>query len=183
MKSLLRKQFMEKRAALSEKEVIAKSEIIISKLEELPEFKPAKNILCYVSFSTEVETIPFIKKYLLTKSKNILVPKMIGNKLRLFRINSFSDLAPGNFNILEPVNGKEFDAAQLTWEDIILVPGLAFDIAHDRLGYGKGYFDRLLKDTKARKIAIAFELQILTKLPTENHDVKVDRIITEKRII
>ena len=189
MKSLLRKQMLDKRLSLSAKEVKTKSELIVSKLENMLEFKAAKNILCYVSFNNEVDTIALIKKYLLTKSKSIIVPKVIGNKLALFKINNFSDLALGKFNILEPIKGELFDLTNLTASDIILVPGVAFDLEHNRIGYGKGYFDKLLakiitmKEKSPKIIALAFELQIVDKINAEQHDIKVDKIITEKRII
>ena len=174
---------------MQQQELEKKSEIIISKLEDLSEFKSAKNILAYVSFNKEVDTIALIKKYLLTKSKSIIVPKVIGNKLALFKINDFSDLVPGKFNILEPIKGELFDLTNLTASDIILVPGIAFDLEHNRIGYGKGYFDKLLANLNAIKekspkiIALAFELQIVDKINAEQHDIKVDKIITEKRII
>lgn len=183
MKSKIRNQLLKKRSTLSTTEVKQKSEIILTKLEELPEFKKAKNILTYVSFNNEVDTHSLIKKYLITKSKQIIVPKVIGKKLRLFKISNFSDLATGKFNLLEPVNGVEFAADKLTTSDLILVPGIAFDKGKNRIGYGKGYFDRLLTDTQAKKIAFAFDLQILDKIPAEQHDIKVDKIITEKKII
>ncbi len=183
MKSKLRVQQLEKRSALSQTEVNQKSEIIIEKLEDLPEFNAAKNILTYVSFNNEVDTHVLIKKYLLTKTKNIIVPKVIGENLRLFKISDFSNLAVGKFGILEPLKGEKFDANKLSDSDIIIVPGIAFDTEKNRIGYGKGYFDRLLKNTCAKKIALAFELQIVDKIPAEKHDIKVDKIITEKRII
>ncbi|HIH42683.1 TPA: 5-formyltetrahydrofolate cyclo-ligase [Candidatus Woesearchaeota archaeon] len=183
MKSKIRTQLLERRSVLTDKEIQAKSEIIIAKLEELLEFKSAKNILTYVSFNNEVDTHPLIKKYLITKSKSIIVPKVIGERLRLFKITSFSDLKAGKSNILEPVNGEEFVSDKLTISDLILVPGIAFDKEKNRIGYGKGYYDKLLKTTRAKKIALAFDLQIAEKIPAEEHDVQVDKIITEKSII
>jgi 5-formyltetrahydrofolate cyclo-ligase len=116
--------------------------------------------------------------------KNIVVP--ISNKkdntLTLSHLKSWEELSLGSYGILEPRTEK-IRKTNVEDIDLIIVPGVAFDEKGNRLGHGKGFYDRLLKKTKATVIGLAFEFQILENIPTDKNDVPVDMIITEKRII
>jgi 5-formyltetrahydrofolate cyclo-ligase len=180
MKEILRKQYLERREAISSKIVIEKSKKIKKLLFSLPEYKKAKTVLFYVSTGNEVSTIEMIKAAL--KEKVVAVPKTNkkNKNLIISKIKSFSELKEGAFGILEPAKINKIGIKDI---DLIIVPGVAFDSACARIGHGGGYYDRLLYKTKAPKIGLAFEAQIAKKIPCEKHDVRVDKVITEKRVI
>ena len=185
MKQKLKDEIFRKRKALSKREIDEKSTAIKEKLNLMPQFKKSKNILTYVSFNNEVDTINTIKDLLIKKEKNVLVPYVDKNKLiQISKINSFDELEPKTFGILEPKDGKirKFDAKKV---DLVLVPGIVFDKNGHRIGYGYGYYDRLLGKLgdKATKTGLCYEFQLVEKIPEEKHDVAMDIIITEKEII
>lgn len=177
-KHIIRKKILELRKNLPTYDVLKKSNEIIKKLEEIEEFKEAKKIACYISFGNEVYTHGFIKKYVETKI--ISVPVVNKKEIFLSNIKSWSELQQGAYGILEPK--KEF-LRICNNVDLIIVPGIAFDKKGNRIGYGEGYYDKLLKKLNAIKIALAYDFQLLDKIPSEKHDVKIDIIITEKRIL
>ncbi len=178
MKNRIRKELLEKRNKLSVYELLKKSNEIISKLVSLEEFKKAEKLLCYISFDNEVYTHGLIKEYV--GKKKIAVPVVRGNELILSYINDWNDLSTGAYGILEP---REIKIALPEDIQVAIIPGIAFDKKGYRIGYGKGYFDRLLPKMNALKIALAFDFQLLDELPREKHDVKMDMIITDKRIL
>ncbi len=155
---------------------------ICKQIEKLPSYNKAKTIAFYFAKNKEVSLGYLIGKAFLDSRKVFLPKTWLKEKTLTFhQIFSFSDLKPGPFGLLEPplenpqLSPKEFD--------IIFVPGVAFDLEKGRIGYGGGFYDRILKDTKALKIGVAYSFQIFEKLPLEEHDQKVDMIITEKGII
>ncbi len=167
---------LRKRTSLSFWEIKQKSQRICAVLTQLPEFKRAKSIAFYISTKSEVHTHDLIKTLLEKKEKKVSVPVYSANVLS--EISSWSELSEGAFGILEPKNLSVVNDA-----DLIIVPGVAFDRQCNRLGHGKGFYDKLLKNYKGKSIALAYEQQIVDKIPTEDHDVKVNKIITEKWII
>ncbi len=178
MKNEIRKRILERRNTLSAYEVLEKSNRIISKLEEQTEFRDADIISCYISFDNEVYTHGLIKKY--CGIKKIAVPYIRHGEIALSYVHNWNELRAGTYGILEPSVIEEADEMDI---ELAIVPGVAFDEHGNRIGYGKGYFDRLLKKMKAIKIALAFELQIVDEIEYEEHDVRMDKIITEERII
>ncbi len=184
MKQLLRSDLIKKRKKLSKHEIINKSVLIEKNLFMSNEYKLSKNILFYVSYNNEVYTHDMIKKSLL-KDKNIIVPisDLVNKKLILSKLNRWEDLVRGSYNILEPIRSK-IKEVSLNNINLIIVPAVGFDLIGNRLGHGLGYYDNLLKNSyNAYHIGLAFELQIIDQIPTEKHDIPVDKIITEKRII
>ena len=181
-KEELRKIVYEKRKNLSEVVWKEKSRKIIYQLKNLEVFQKSKTILFYVSYDGEVFTHELIKESLNTK--NVVVPKSItnNNTLLLSKLESWEDLKLGLYDILEPRDDKiqEFDAKFL---DLIIVPGVAFDLNGNRIGHGKGYYDRLLKYINKPTVSLAFEFQIMENIEVEKFDKKIDAIITEDRII
>jgi len=147
----------------------------------LREFKDAKVVLFFASFRDEVETLGMIKEAL-DMGKRVYLPKVEGDSLGIYEIEKASDLKAGYMGIPEPEADidKKRDIAQV---DVIIVPGAAFDTEGNRLGYGKGYYDRLLRERGAPLIALAFEEQVFERLPREPHDVRMDIVVTEKRVI
>ena len=142
--------------------------------------KNINSLFIYVSRENEADTHMLIKHFLKDKIK-IYVPKVIGdNEMVAARLMTWDGLITGRYGLREPKNIKEI-AVEI---DMVIAPGLAFTIEGARLGQGRGYYDRwLTENSYADTIALAYEHQILSVVPTSRHDVSVAEIITEKRRI
>lgn len=161
-----------------------KDSAIKGNLLKLEEYKKAGSILFFASFRSEVNTIPMIESAL-AQGKAVLLPKVNRKtkKLDIFEIKSIQELEKGFMGIPEPAELRPKKPGNA---DIILFPGAAFDLAGGRLGYGGGYYDKMLSSRNGKKahlIALAYELQIEEKIPIEPHDIRVEKIVTEKRVI
>lgn len=168
------------RDGLSPGDRSAKSREIRERLFSLPEFRTARTVLFFASFRSEIETGTMIRAAL-QAGKRVLLPKVKGKELELFEIGNFDrDVAPGAWGIPEPSSGRH---APLSEAHLILVPGAAFDVRGNRIGYGAGFYDKLLQDYQGTTIALAFELQIVPEVPADAHDIPVRKIVTEKRVI
>jgi len=180
MKNLIREEIKEKRRSISEINRERKSHQIFDKFISLPELKEVTNLLVYISHTEEVVT-HFMVKRLLQSDITLYTPKVEGDTLIACRLDHWEDLEFGAFGILEP---KEVIEIKHPSEfDIIMVPGVAFSKKGDRMGQGKGFYDRYLKESTAVKVGLAYDEQILDELPTEEHDVPMDIIITDSTII
>lgn len=158
-----------------------RSIIITNKIIESKEYKSAKVVALYKSLKSEVDTINLTENSLKT-GKIVALPKVYNNSLNFYKINSSNEkLVKSNFGIKEP-EGNSLNFIDKNKIDLIIVPGLAFDKENNRLGFGKGYYDRYLKDFKGTSIGICFSEQLLDKslLPTNENDVKVKMVITDK---
>jgi 5-formyltetrahydrofolate cyclo-ligase len=152
----------------------------------LPGMQHWSTLFIYVNFRSEVETLELIKNCI-NQDIRVAVPLVDASAVRMIPLlikNPEQDLVPGYYNIPEPDPKKslrlepgEIDAA--------VIPGSVFDIHGGRLGYGGGYYDRfLLTDApQAKRIGLAFELQVVDKVELEPHDQPLDILITEKRIV
>ena len=188
-KKELRKTILQLRNCLTIDELQIKSSTITNKLKDVKSFKQSNFVLCYVDFRNEVMTKELIK-YCLEKNKKVAVPLIESrsgkqNRMLASEIHSIdNDLEPGFFGVYEPKKSciRVIDPNMI---DFIVVPGVAFDYDRNRLGYGGGFFDRFMCEVKTNctKAAVAFDLQVLDKIPADAHDMKVDMIITENRII
>ena len=161
------------------------SKQIGQRLLDLDAVASAKTVCCYVSFRDEVHTHELICHWL-KQGKTIAVPYCHEPDLEIHRIESFAELQPGMMQILEPDDRvrksgeRKMAAAEF---DVIIVPGLGFTKHGVRLGYGRGYYDRLLRDQdRVEKIGICFECQIFDWLPCGEHDVVLNRIVTETNL-
>jgi 5-formyltetrahydrofolate cyclo-ligase len=184
MKKEIRSTILKKRNSMLFSEVLEKSERIKEQVFKMDEFKDAKTILFYVSYDNEVYTHEMIKESLQIK-KQVVVPKTYMNKRTILcsSLTKWDDLLTGAYNILEP-RQEYFNEVSLESIDLIIIPGVAFDYQGNRIGHGMGYYDRLLKKKiNAYRLGLAFELQIVKNIPTEPHDVKVEKIVTEEHII
>ncbi len=134
----------------------------------------------FASFRSEVDTVPMIRQAL-QSGKRIILPKVKNKALELFEIADFdADVVPGAWGIPEPQSGTP---GRLEDVDLMVVPGAAFDEQGNRIGYGAGYYDKLLPSFKGPTVALAFEEQIVRYIPVETHDIPVGKIVTEKRVI
>ena len=177
-KSLLRKRFLEIRNSLSPAEKSSFSTKIKQNLFNSEEFKSANSILFYASFRSEVETLPIIKETL--AKKRCFLPKVSANELKIFEIQGLSDIIPGYYGILEPNAETETELNQI---ELIIVPGLVFSRDGGRIGYGKGFYDRLLMKTDSIKIGLCFSCQLTEETPRNEQDQRMNRIITEDGVI
>ncbi len=159
-----------------------KSKEISDRLEELQIFQNAEHILFYYSYGSEVDTIPLVNRYV--KKKNIYLPKLIGkNKFIALPFHNFDTLEKGSFSIPEPIIRLEDEMKYENKLDLIIVPGVGFDENGNRIGMGKGYYDRYLsKLPQVPRIALAFEEQMLESIPKDQYDESVNIIITDKQV-
>jgi 5-formyltetrahydrofolate cyclo-ligase len=184
MKESIRSVIRNKRNAMHESEVLEKSRRIKEYLFSMQEFREARTILFYVSYNNEVHTHEMIQESLRMK-KHIAVPvsNVETRTIICSTLVNWDDLSAGVYNILEPRKDCIEQIAP-TSLDLILLPGIAFDSEGNRIGHGKGYYDRFLQDNlHAHRFGLAFEFQIVEKIPTGKHDRRVEKIITEDRII
>lgn len=154
-----------------------RSRKISEKLFKTAGFKKAEKLFIYASLPEEVGTFEIMAKAL-RRNKKVFVPKVSGSgrKIKVFEVRDLrADLSRGSFGILEPQTKRPLGRQSL---DLMIIPGLAFDRKGNRLGRGKGYFDRFLtRFKKTPKIGLAFKEQIVSKVPAEAHDISVDKVI------
>jgi 5-formyltetrahydrofolate cyclo-ligase len=182
----LRQKILGARDGLSDKARQAKSMSVMENFWTLPGMQQWSTLFIYVNFRSEVETLELIKKCI-NRDIRVAVPLVEASAVRMIPLlikDPEQDLVPGYYNIPEPDPKKslrlepgEIDAA--------VIPGSVFDIHGGRLGYGGGYYDRfLLNDApQAKRIGLAFELQVVDNVPLEPHDQPLDILITEERIV
>ena len=192
MKKSLRVLLLAKRDSISKESKKIKDDAIRKRLFSLEYFKESRTILFYASFRSEADTIKAIQNTLKLKKRVALpVVDTEHKQLKLYEIHDISELSAGYMGIPEPVAARALNMS-LNEIDIEIIPGIGFDLNGNRLGYGAGYYDKLLSHkskrlskTKGRitTIALAFEEQIAGKIPSEPHDIRVDLIVTEKRLI
>jgi len=184
MKEEIRSLIQKKRHTMSLSEVMEKSRRIKNLLFSMKEFHDAKIILFYVSYDNEVNTHEMIQESLKMK-KHLAVPvsDVRTQTIICSTLIKWDNLSSGAYHILEP---RKDCIEQIAPEsiDLIILPGIAFDYNGNRIGHGKGYYDRLLQNSlHAHRFGLAFELQIVDGIPETTHDKKVEKIITEDRII
>ena len=140
-----------------------------------------KRIAAYLAINNEVDTREIIDK-LIERGSTIFIPAyfMQNHQYHFAKFNGWKDLEKGPKGIWQPANSKPVDPKNL---EVAILPGVVFSKKGVRLGYGKGVFDRLLSDSFALKIGLAYNFQIVDKLPKEKHDLVMDLVVTEKRVI
>lgn len=181
-KQELRKRMKEKRNQISLQERRSKSEKISKKLLASSEYARFQRILVYASIQSEVE-LQFFCEQALRDKKQLFFPKVDGKEMEFYRVEDFGQLKKGMFSVPEPdVEQYLLSSFVGDVEAWILVPGVAFDEKGMRMGYGGGFYDRYLKQRKnLHRTGIAFEEQMVNKIPTEIHDRPMDDVITEQQ--
>lgn len=184
IKKSIRDHILDKRSNLGENNHNLLSHTIINKLYQSSLYGDAKTMMTFISFGDEVDTHGFIRKSL-ENGKRITVPITFPKtkELKPSEIFDFNELEIGFYNILTPKDEfiRFIDPKEI---DLIIVPGVAFDRDGYRVGYGGGYYDRFLsKYPDAIKLGIAFDLQLIDKVPKEHFDIPVNFIFTENEII
>ncbi len=184
-KKIDRKKFLKLRGSLSIEERQKKDEEILGHFLSLKEYQKAKTIFFYIAKDSEVSTLQMIQAAW-HDGKRTVLPRCLNEKdLETRQVQNFElDCEKGAFDILEPRVNRTIEVFK---EDIdcFVIPGIAFDLQGVRVGWGKGYFDRYLSDltSKQVKIGLAYEVQVCKALQIEAHDVKMDALVTEKRVL
>lgn len=162
-----------------------KDEAISRLFLDLDGYKQARRILFYASFRSEVTTWPLIQRAM-AEGKMAALPKVLRAEKRLgiYSISSIDGLLDGYLGIREPAALPE-DELDPELPDIIVMPGAAFDRSGNRIGYGGGYYDRLLEKAGqgSLRVALAYGVQMVDHIPSESHDRRVDMVITEDGVI
>lgn len=174
-KKLLRKLIKEEKKRQSADALLTKSSELFEKIENHPRFIASKKILCYYSLDDEVQTHTFIEKW--HKKKIILLPVVVGDVLKLRHYTGKECLKTGAYGIEEPA-GEDY----IRYDEIELaiIPGISFDCQGNRLGRGKGYYDKLLPLLHSYNIGICYQFQAQKHIPTESFDKAMDEVWTEK---
>jgi 5-formyltetrahydrofolate cyclo-ligase len=175
-----RERILKIRQGLTPSAVEKMSVTISWRLQELPEFVRAGNIMMYVSVRNEVDTLKLINRCLQT-GKKVFLPRVECKKIRPAEVKDLFCLEPGKFGIPEPKSGECNPAARHRF-DVIIVPGIAFDPAGNRIGFGHGYYDGFLENAEGLKIGLAYDFQIVEKVAQSELDVPMDVVITENNI-
>lgn len=171
-KAKIRRRIRNKKNILSDMEKAQCSSAVFEKIETLPEFISAKSVLLYWSLPDELPTHSFIVKW--CKQKQMLLPMVKGDKMLIKPFTSTDELRRSDMGIWEPETQKEY----MKQIDLVIAPGIAFDKKKNRLGRGKGYYDKYFNGKKVTKIGICYDFQLLENIPVEPFDVKMDMIIT-----
>lgn len=173
-KKRIRKEISILKKQMSEMQRTQFSLQLQNRIENHPRFKSAKTVLLYSALPDEPETKKLINRW--HDTKKILLPVVVGEELVLKVYEGENLMKTGAFGIKEP-QGKDFKDYNSI--DLAIIPGVAFDRALNRLGRGRGYYDRLLAhpDFKAYKIGYCFPFQIVQHVPAEPHDFRIDEVI------
>jgi 5-formyltetrahydrofolate cyclo-ligase len=181
-KSKIRKRILNVRNNMSKEDVKKNSNAIMDKITSLDIYKHSNVVFIYMDFKNEVMTSNLIKR-MLSEKKRVVIPytDSINTVLIPSEITKESDLKQNSFGYFEP---KSILPVNIEEIDLVIVPGVVFDKNLNRIGFGKGYYDKILNRLKpsAKKVALAHDFQVLEDIPAEEHDVKMDMIITEKNI-
>ena len=177
-KKAIRKQIFAARKAHTDAQIEEWSRKITETFVSLEEYKKCSRIFAYADYNHEVMTRYMIEAAW-NDGKEVAVPKVVGQDMVFYKLTDFAQLEKGYFGIPEPARGEI-----VQWEEALMImPGVAFDRANHRVGYGGGFYDRFLeKHTKVRRVAVAFEFQMMPEVPTEPTDISPEIIVTEKEI-
>lgn len=176
-KKEIRKLVFSRRKEMTEMQVGGKSRVICEKIMSLAEFRNAEAVYVYMDCKNEVSTRMLIEESW-KLGKKVAAPKVCGDDMTFYYISSFDDVAPGYYDIPEPVTGEEASCE----EALLIVPGVGFDAKRHRCGYGKGFYDRYLAAHPSHTtVAAAFEMQMMDDVPSQEHDILPQYLITEER--
>lgn len=180
-KELLRSRFIARRDGLSLEEVVRLSARVQRRFVESTWYHSARRLALYSSVRNEVLTDEVFQDAV-TSGREVCFPRVVrGQGLSFCRIEEPADLVPGAYDILEPC-----ETAKMTLSadlDLVVVPGVAFDLSGARIGYGKGYYDAALAGVDCPVVGLAYEFQVHNeRIPVEAHDVRVSALVTEKEV-
>ena len=173
-KKELRRMIREQKRAMTEAEIVQRSQALEKLFLASEAYQNAKTIYGYLPYNQEVRTVPMLEQAL-RDGKRVAVPKCYGDEMRFIFMDDLSKVEKGYANIPEPIaDGPIADDPTA----LVLMPGLAFDPEGHRIGYGGGFYDRFLEaEPNHPTLALCYEFQMLPKLETEEHDIPVDYVL------
>ena len=177
-KTSLREFLLEKRDGTSFDLMKIASKSILKKLKKIESFRNAQKIGAYYPIGSEILTQDIMQEAL-SDGKEIFLPKVVGKNIEFRKIENFSNLENGSFDIMEPHDECPVDNNL----DVILVPTVGISQKGVRLGYGHGFYDRFLAENKIETISLTLEKQIVKNIPRSDHDIIINWIVTEDRVI
>lgn len=170
----VRRNVKARKTVLNEDEKTLAAEAVFDMLEKTAAFIMSENILMYHSLPDELSTHRFLDKW--SSRKRFFLPRINGLNLEILPYDK-SSLRLGTFQIEEPSGSETYSIGEM---DLIIVPGVGYDKSGNRVGRGKGYYDRLLPESRATKIGVAYDFQVFDHIDCEPHDVRVDIVITDR---
>ncbi len=180
MKHDIRQEMLKKRLMIESRDAETMSARIMETLLELDSIKNAACVMAYYSHKNEPNLLALMHT-LLDMGKNVALPYVADNDNLIAVAYTYDSVMKSNvYGIAEPIIMNESEQAE---PDVVLVPGIAYDPALNRIGYGVGYFDRFLKETNALKIGICYDMQIVPQIHAEPYDIAMDMLVTDKRVI
>ena len=173
-KKELRSCIRQQKRAMTEQQIEQKSRTLGQLLLETELYRNTKTIYGYLPYNQEVRTVPMLERAL-RDGKRVAVPKVYGDEMRFIYLTDLSLVATGYAGIPEPI--ADAPVAQDPTA-LVLMPGLAFDADGNRMGYGGGFYDRFLQsEPNHPTLALCYDFQILPKIPVQEHDVPVDKVL------
>jgi len=179
-KDKLRQEMIRERKQIPAEKRVAANQAIAHSVITFPSFMEAFRVCLYLSRPEEVESWVLLEELLKTKEM-VIVPKVVGDSLTLHTIASKNDLSLQSFGIWEPTENAREVSRDLV--DLFIVPGVVFDRHGYRIGWGRGYYDKLLSGSIVPKIGLAYDTQVVAEVPHTSYDVPMTAVITEKEII
>ena len=173
-KKELRRSIRERKRAMTEEEIVSRSEKLGVLFAQSEAYKNAKTIYGYLPYNQEVRTVPMLERAL-RDGKRVAVPKVYGDEMKFLYLDDLTKVSKGYAGIPEPIaDGPVADDETA----LVLMPGLAFDPQGHRIGYGGGFYDKFLAaEPNHPTLALCYEFQLLPELDTEEHDIPVDTVL------
>ena len=173
-KKELRRTIRERKRAMTEEEIVSRSEKLGQLFAQSEAYKAAKTIYGYLPYNQEVRTVPMLEQAL-KDGKRVAVPKVYGDEMKFLYLDDLSQVEKGYAGIPEPIADDPLADDDTA---LVLMPGLAFDPAGHRIGYGGGFYDKFLAaEPNHPTLALCYEFQMLPRLDTEEHDIPVDTVL------
>lgn len=181
-KPALRKEILQKRDAIDEEERQKAALLITERISGHQWFYGSEYLLCFHSYGSEISTLELIAEGL-RQGKKVFLPRVEGEEIHFYRITSLDQVTEGYRGIPEPAdNGERYEyTEELAQKTLLIMPGVAFDAAKNRLGYGKGFYDRYLADKEAlamRSIGICYQCQMVEQVPSREQDIRPCQVIS-----
>lgn len=171
-KPSLRRMVGQLKKLLTDSDKRRQADSVFAQIEQIQQFKAATDIAVYWSLDDEIDTHRFIEKWF--NRKRLWLPVVVGDNLIFRQFEGADKMTAGAFGILEPTGRQLDNVAQI---GLMIVPGVAFDLLNNRMGRGRGFFDRLLANSKAFKIGAAYNCQLFSQIPTEQTDIPMDLVV------
>ena len=173
-KKELRRTIRDRKRAMTEEEIVQRSEKLGKLFVQSEAYKNAKTIYGYLPYNQEVRTVPMLEQAL-KDGKKVAVPKVYGDEMKFLYLDDLSKVSKGYAGIPEPIADEPVADDETA---LVLMPGLAFDPAGHRIGYGGGFYDKFLAaEPNHPTLALCYEFQMLPELHTEEHDIPVDTVL------